>query len=458
MKIFGLEITRAKAAVEPMTSLNSGRGWFKILEPWAGAWQGNVAVDAPKNILAFSAVFACTTGIAADIGKLHPRVVVENDDDTYTEVPANSPFAMVLRKPNHYQNTVDFWTLWVVTKLLWGNAYGLKQRDARGMVREIFILDSQRVTPLVAESGDIYYQLSVDHLSRQRETITVPASEIIHDRMCTLWHPLVGVSPIYACGMTATMGNKIQANSATFFSNMSRPSGMLTAPGEIGEELANRLKREWKEKYSGENIGNVAVGGNSLEYKAIGMSAEAAQLIEQLKWTVEDVARCYHYPMHKLGGQVPSGASVGALNQQYYSDCLQTIIESAEACFTEGLAMPTGYEVEFDLSGLLRMDQTAAAEVEERLVKGGIKSPDEARRCFNLRPVPGGKYPYLQQQNYSLEALAKRDALADPFKTNTTPAPTASTPPMDAANDAQAQAAEQARELIAAFTKGLAHA
>jgi phage portal protein BeeE len=41
-------------------------------------------------------------------------------------------------------------------------------------------------------------------------------------------------------------------------------------------------------------------------------------------------------------------------------------------------------------------------------------APDEGRAKLNLPPVPGGKYPYLQQQNYSLEALAKRDA-SDPF-------------------------------------------
>jgi phage portal protein BeeE len=53
--------------------------------------------------------------------------------------------------------------------------------------------------------------------------------------MITFWHPLVGVTPIYACGAAATQGSRIQANSAKFFENMSRPSGQLTAPGEISE-------------------------------------------------------------------------------------------------------------------------------------------------------------------------------------------------------------------------------
>jgi hypothetical protein len=50
-------------------------------------------------------------------------------------------------------------------------------------------------------------------------------------------------------------------------------------------------------------------------------------------------------------------------------------------------------------------------------------SPNEGRAKFDLKPVAGGDNPYLQQQNYSLEALAKRDAQADPFAPNTPPAP-----------------------------------
>jgi len=61
------------------------------------------------------------------------------------------------------------------------------------------------------------------------------------------------------------------------------------------------------------------------------------------------------------------------------------------------------------------MDTAALTKAEADAVSAGIKSPDEARRRLNLPPVPGGASPYLQQQNYSLEALAKRDAQADPF-------------------------------------------
>ncbi|MNU03698.1 Phage portal protein [compost metagenome] len=72
--------------------------------------------------------------------------------------------------------------------------------------------------------------------------MVVPAREIIHDTMICLFHPLVGVSPIYACGLAAMQGMAIQDQSAQFFANGSKPSGILTAPKSISDETAQRLK------------------------------------------------------------------------------------------------------------------------------------------------------------------------------------------------------------------------
>ncbi|HWJ40172.1 MAG TPA: phage portal protein, partial [Candidatus Limnocylindrales bacterium] len=349
MKLLGFEIARIKAQNFSSVPSNGG-GWFGIIrESFAGAFQQNVTVDAPRQVLAFSAVFACVTIIASDIAKLGICLMQEDDNGISSEVESNSPFLPVLYKPNRFQTWFKFIEQWIVSKLLYGNAYILKERDQRGIVVALYVLDSQRVTALVSNDGGIYYQLSADYLAGLEDQITIPAAEIIHDTMVSLWHPLVGVSPIYACGMSATMGNRIQANSATFFQNMSRPSGQLTAPGSISDELAARLKTEFEQNFSGGKIGRLFVGGDGLHYEPMMIPAKDAQLIDQLKWSVEDVARCFHVPMYKLGGPEPARVSVESLQQTYYSDCLQALIESAEALLDEGLALSTpGYHVEFE--------------------------------------------------------------------------------------------------------------
>lgn len=459
MRVFGLQVSRVKAAVGPTqlvpAMVNTGGGgwgsWLgsfvgRVTESFAGAWQRNIVVESNENILKFSAVYACVSLISDDIAKLRIKVIQDEDDDGIWEETQNPAFTPVLRKPNRYQTRIQFISQWITSKLLYGNTYVLKERDQRNVVVAMYVLDPSRVCPLVAADGAVYYRLAADALAQVGDKdIVVPASEIIHDRMLTLWHPLVGVSPIYACGSSATQGIRIQANSAKFFENMSRPSGILTAPGAISEELAARLKAHWETNYVHGSIGKVAVLGDGLKYEPMTIPAADAQLIDQLRWTVEDVARCFHVPLHKLGMGQPTLNNIVALNQDYYTQTLQSFIESLELLLDEGLSLPAAIGVELDLDGLLRMDQLSLADANERGVRAGIVAPNEARYKLNLPAVTGGDTPYMQQQNYSLEALNKRPP---PDATPKAPAAPALPAPADdnkppatpAADDASARA------------------
>ena len=196
------------------------------------------------------------TGIATDIAKLRIKLT-ENKDGIWVEVMSGPPWLSVLRKPNHYQTRIQFVEQWVLSLLLNGNAYILKQRDNRNVVNAMYPLCPLLVKPLVSdEDGSVFYQVQRDYLSKQMESaIVIPASEIIHDRMNCFWHPLIGVSPLYACALSATMGNKIQNSSTYFFDNQAIPGGILTAPGTISETTAVRLREEWQKNFGGENAG-----------------------------------------------------------------------------------------------------------------------------------------------------------------------------------------------------------
>ncbi|MCI0236224.1 portal protein, partial [Cronobacter sakazakii] len=95
------------------------------------------------------------------------------------------------------------------------------------------------------------------------------------------------------------------------------------------------------------------------------------------------------------------------------------------------------------VNALLRMDSERRIKTLGEGVKNTILTPNEARRSENLPPVTGGDELYLQQQNYSLGALARRDASDDPFGKSSAPAP--SQPASDegkALSDAEQSAAK----------------
>jgi HK97 family phage portal protein len=420
---------KAANLAQPVSSLATTTGFFgRIMESFAGAWQKNVEVDNCQGLLAFSAVYACISMIAGDIAKLRIKLTQKRGDGTWEEFD-NTAWTPVLRKPNRYQTRIQFLSEWITTKLLYGNAYILKERDARRVVVAMYVLDPRRVQPMVTPDGDVYYEVKADYLAgiQEADALTlIPADDIIHDRAMTLFHPLVGVSPIYACGSSATQGKRIQANSAAFFENMSRPSLIITTPKIIPEAEMLKLKGQSETGFSGANLGRLMILGGGMDAKQMTIPASDAQLIEQLRWTVEDVARCFKVPLHKISSaNAPSFNNIGALNQDYYSQTLQEFIESIEILLDEGLGLPPGVGTELDIDQLLRMDPVARADANAKRLGSGELAPNEARMRENLPPVKGGEKPFMQQQMFPIDALANRPppaALAAPAPTATNPA------------------------------------
>ena len=320
-----------RKALQPIYG-NGPRGILSAvgLGDWyPGSWQNNDDLSQ-EDIMCSPIVYSCATLIANDIGKLRTQLVSYDDRaKIWTEVTGNSPFWPVLRRPNRYQNHVQFKQWWIMSKLRHGNTYALKERDERGIVRALYILNPAYVTPLVSDDGSVFYQLGNDNLAGIGAiNVTVPASEIIHDRMNCLYHELVGIAPVHAAAIIAGIGVKIQRNSAYFFANNSRPSGILVAPGDVTAENARVIKEQWQSAYSGNNSGKVAVLASGMRFEAMATNATDAQMIETLRWTDERVASVFHVPAYKVGvGAMPSYNNVESLAQEYYNECLQSLIE-----------------------------------------------------------------------------------------------------------------------------------
>jgi HK97 family phage portal protein len=417
-----LDIFRPKPAVEvkaapPVPVSYGSRGWYPLIrESFTGAWQRGITID-PGTVLSDVAVFRCISLLSSDVAKLRVKLVAQDSNGLWSETE-NAAFSPVLRKPNHLQNRIQFLEGWMISKLCKGNAYILKERDFRGVVVSLYVLDPCRVTPLVADDGSVFYQLRTDNIAGLKEDVTVPASEIIHDRFNCLWHPLVGISPLYAATLPATVGHSISNNSAWFFQNKSQPGGILTAPGSISDETAQRLKETWDSGFAGDNFGKVAVLGDGLTYESMTITAEASQLVEQLKMSAEQICSAFGVPGWKIGvGPMPTVGNGEMQERTYYVQALQRHLEDIELCLDEGLALPKPYGTEFDIDSLLRLDSATMVTSLKDAVGAGVMAPNEARRKLDLKPVAGGESPYLQMQNFSLEALSRRDALPDPFDT-----------------------------------------
>lgn len=442
---------------EKALSQASPRGWWPMVrEPFTGAWQRNKE-ERIDTLLQYPTLYACISRIATDIGKL-PFQLKARDSNGIWSVVDREPYSRLLDKPNHYQTAQQFREGWLLSKLMQGNTYVVKERDSRGVVVGQYILDPYRVMPLVSDSGEVFYQLYSDKLNLLPDDgiLAVPASEIIHDRCICPFHPLIGLPPIAAAHWPTLKNMRILRSSAEFFGNGAQPSGILSAPGAIGDDTAKRLAEYWNNNFTGANAGKVAVVGDGLQFVSLAAKSVDSQMVEQLRYSDEQICQPFGIPPFKVGiGSIPAGMKVDDMNQLYYSDALQTHVEAIENLLDDGLGISKPLGVELDLWPLLRMDQAKQAEVETKLVGGAIKSPNEARRMFDLKPKEGGDAIYLQQQNYSLEALARRDQQDDPFG-GAAPSSSAADPDPEELTDEEVE--DQARMLAAFFQKEMTSA
>ena len=428
MKFLGFTIARTKT-IHGTPVPASRNGWRRILEAFTGAWQQNVE-ETRADLFCYPTLYACVMRIATDLGRLPFCLKQKNKlNGIWTEVE-NAAYSPVLRKPNPWQTPQQFRELWVVSKLTQGNAYGLKRRDNRGVVTELYILDPCRVQPMVTDSGAVYYQLQTDALNTLPPNyptagLLVQASEIIHDRCITIHHPLVGVPPLCAAYWPALKNLKILKSSAEFFANNAQPGGILTAPAGMSEDDAQLVKDYWNNTVS-KDPGKIQVIGADMKFTSFAMKGADSQLVEQMRYSDEQICQPFGIPPFKIGiGSLPANMDVDSINLMYYDGALSTHIEAMENLLDEGLNITGNLGVWMDIEPLLRMDFGKQADVQVKLVGGKIRTPNEARAKFNDGATPGGDTLWGQQQDYPLGMLADR-ATWDPNMQ--APAPVAPAP------------------------------
>jgi HK97 family phage portal protein len=245
----------------------------------------------------------------------------------------------------------------------------------------------------------------------------------------------------------------IQSTSKTFFENSSSPDGILTAPVGISDTDAAKLQQIWKARQPGD----IAVLAGDLKYQPLSLTAVDSQLIDQLKWTAENVCSTFGVPPYLVDiGPPPPYANFEPLLLKYHSQCIQSLATNFEKSHDEGLGLTEKidgkqYGTEFDIDDLIWMDTATRVDSANKAIGSGGMSPNEGRlKYFGLGPVAGGDTPYMQQQYWPLKQLAERDVPAIPES------PAVGSPPVDE-DDAedQPEMMDEAAGFAVTFRKAL---
>ena len=374
------------------------------------------------------AVYACVMATAKAVSACWPRHMVVVDGAA--EKSLTSPASRVLKKPNTTETWPQFILNAVCQMLFDGECFILLSRDARGAMTAMNRMPRGTCNPYVESgTGTVFYAIGQNPVMPSGMSYMAPARDVCHLRMHTPRHELMGESPITAAALAIGVNVALSANQATFFNQMSRPSGILSTDQVLTKDQMLQLRTAFEEQSKGMGAGRIPVLGSGIVFSPMGISSQDSQLVEAQRMSVEEIARVFAVPLPIIGDL--SHATLNnteTLINHWLATGLGSVIENIERSFDAAFGLTGEDYIELDVSSLLRMDFEARINGYVKAVQGGIMTPEEARNKEYLPSKKGDDALYMQQQMVPLDTLAELHNAELSNKLKPTPAPAAPKP------------------------------
>lgn len=358
----------------------------------SGAWVG------VETALQASPVWACVRLISESIAMLPIIVYRRLSDGGKERAPGHPLYELLHDAPNEQQTAFAWKRVMMVHALLWGAGYSLIVPGPRGAVDRLEPIHPDTIRLERLPGGGRRYQVrgddGVERPVNEEDVFVLPGLSI---------DGVEGLSLIRYARESIGLSLAAQSYSARFYSQGARPGGVLESAKPLSPEAAERLRQRWQAAHSGpHNAHQVAVLTDGVTWRATGMTHEAAQLIEQLDWSVADIARFFNVPLHMIQQVTKTtswGSGIEEMGIEFVTYTLLPWIRNIEQAITQHLIVaPQAYFAEFLLESLLRgklLDRYHAYAIGRQW---GWLSRNDIRRLENMNPIPGGD-DYLSPLN-----------------------------------------------------------
>ena len=342
------------------------------------------------------------------------------------ETLTNTTAAKVMHRPNDYETWNQWVTNAVAGMMFEGESFSLAKRDNRGNITSLHIMPAGTCSPYIAEDGSLFYSVGTNPMIAEEIDYLVPARDILHLRQYTPRHPLIGESAIKAASLSIGINVALNQNQAAFFSQMNRPSGVLTTDMQLTKDQLTQLRSAFDDQSKTWNQGGMPILSNGLKFQQLGVSSVDAQLIGSQRMSVEEIARVFGVPLPVIGDLSHATLSnVESLINMWLSISLGSTLENIERSLDRLFDLPANEAIDLDTAPLLRTDFMGKIDGLTKGIQGGLFTPNEGRAQMNLSDIPNGDQAFMQRQMTSLDLL--KDLNQNEMKDE--PQPPAPTPP-----------------------------
>jgi len=302
--------------------------------------------------------------------------------------PANNhPATKLLRtQANPYQSSLVFKTTLQKDKMIFGNGFGLIERDADARPIALWRLDPSVTFP-VSENGVLYYASVIDG-----DQVKLVPSDVIHIRR--IGDGLCGFSMLEL--MKDMLGGAVatQRHEAIFFKNGASPTFAFKLPQGIQEQDIKRFRKDWQNLQTGvENHHKIALLPSGFEIQSMGLSPKDISLAELKKFSLIDIANICGIPPSFLGSEVNSSyASWEADSKSLLDNSISSHLNDweSELCMkllSEREKDQDSHTIKFDRSKLENTDDDKVVEMATKKLHAGGISFNEYRKQISEAPI-----------------------------------------------------------------------
>ncbi|QYR20809.1 phage portal protein [Paenibacillus sp. sptzw28] len=353
--------------------------------------------------LKYTAVFACLRVLSETAASV-PIVLYRKKEDGEREIRNDLGVADILRsQPNEEMSPFNFKEQLMMSLNLGGNSVSERLVDRRGSLVGLYPYQWQMVTiDRNPDTKKLQYKIGS---SPRTVAKTLTRSQVFHVAGPSL-DGVIGLSPISYASSAIRLGKSYEEFGVNLYRNGAFPSGAFSFEGVLSEPAFNRLKEDLGKNYTGMlNTGKPMLLEQNGKFTPYIINPADAQLIENKRFQIEDIARIYRVPLHLI--QDLSRSTNNNIEHQSLEFVMYTMLpwfKRIEENMNMQLLTPAerraGFYVEFKIDGLLRGDAKSRSESYALGRQWGWLSVNDIRRLENMPAIPNGDI-YLEPLNMS---------------------------------------------------------
>jgi HK97 family phage portal protein len=365
----------------------------------SGSASAGVRVDEESS-LGYAAVWNAVTLIAGDIAKVPLplyRRLGDGGKEQYREHPL---YELIHDEPNPEMSSFMFRRTLQGHVLVWGNGYAEIQRDNAGRAIALWPLMPYAVQPF-RDGGGLRYRVKQPS-----------GNDVIFDRRDVLHLSGIGMDgttgypPIRKAMESLGLAVATERFGATFFGNGATFGGIISYPA--GLSTNEQTRKENREAIASRHQGvdrshRLLTLYEGASYHQLGIQPDHAQFLETRRFQIEEVARWFNLPVHKLKELARStNNNIEHQGIEYATDTLQPWFRMWEGELRLKLVPRLERKQQFFehiTEALTRGDSAAQGQLISQQFQVGAITPNEIRAKFNYNPRPDGNDIQLPAQN-----------------------------------------------------------